>query len=128
MEELFAKGAKNEGIADEIELLTFLIEKWDAEHNTFDEVDPVRLLHSLMEDHQMRAKYLVELLGISKGFVSDILHYRKGLSKEVIRKLAEGFKVRQEAFNRPYPLKVAEIGQVHTSSVIVKRKKTAQGT
>jgi HTH-type transcriptional regulator/antitoxin HigA len=125
LEKLLDTKHKTGAINDEIELLTFLIEKWDAEHNTFDEVDPVRLLHSLMEDHQMRAKDLVELLGISKGYVSDILRYRKGLSKEVIRKLAERFKVRQEAFNRPYPLKVAEIGQVHTPNVLIKRKKTA---
>jgi HTH-type transcriptional regulator/antitoxin HigA len=108
LEQLLAKGAKNKGFADEIELLTFLIEKWDAEHNTFGEVDPVRLLHSLMEDHQLKAKDLVGLLGISKGYVSDILNYKKGLSKEVIRKLAEKFKLRQEAFNRPYILRVSK--------------------
>ena len=55
----------------------------------------------------MKAKDLVNLLGVSKGYVSDILHYKKGLSKEVIRKLAERFKVSQEAFNRPYPLHAA---------------------
>ncbi|MDP4265541.1 MAG: helix-turn-helix domain-containing protein [Bacteroidota bacterium] len=85
-------------------LLTLLIEKWDAEHNSFREVDPVRLLHSLMEDHNMKAKDLVELLDVSKGYISDILHYKKGLSKEVIRKLAAHFKTSQEAFNRPYKL------------------------
>lgn len=37
--------------------------------------------------------------------MSDILNYKKGLSKEVIRKLATHFKVRQEAFDRPYKLK-----------------------
>lgn len=44
------------------------------------------------------------ILGIGKGYVSDILNYKKGLSKDVIRKLADHFKVRQEAFNRPYKL------------------------
>ena len=33
-----------------------------------------------------------------------MLNYKKGLSKQVIRKLADHFKVRQEAFNRPYKL------------------------
>ncbi len=42
--------------------------------------------------------------GISKGYISDILHYKKGLSKELIRKLAVHFKVSQGAFNRPYKL------------------------
>ena len=89
---------------DEIDLLTLLIEKYDEEHNTFNEVDPIRLLRSFMEDHHLSATALSDMLGVSKGYVSDILNYKKGLSKEVIRKLAEHFKVRQDAFNRPYPL------------------------
>ena len=86
------------------DLLTVLIEKWDAEHNTFDKLDPIRLLQSFMQDHKLKSKDLVEILGVSKGYVSEILHYKKGLSKEVIRRLAEYFKVSQEAFNRPYKL------------------------
>jgi HTH-type transcriptional regulator/antitoxin HigA len=89
---------------DEIDLLTLLIETWDAAHNTFEDTDPLQLLRSLMEDHKMKAKDMVELLGTSKGYVSDILNYKKGLSKDVIRKLAAHFKVTQEAFNRPYKL------------------------
>jgi HTH-type transcriptional regulator/antitoxin HigA len=54
---------------------------------------------------ELKAKDLADWLGMSKGYVSDILHYKKGLSKEVIRKLAERFKIRQDAFNRPYNLK-----------------------
>jgi HTH-type transcriptional regulator/antitoxin HigA len=89
---------------DEIELLTVLIEKYDSEKNTLKESDPVVVLQSLMQDHQMKAKDLVMLLNVSKGYVSDILHYRKGMSKDVIRKLADHFKVNQKAFNRPYAL------------------------
>ena len=92
---------------DEIDLITLLIEKYDDEHNTFQEVDPIKLLRSFMEDHDLSATSLSNLLEVSKGYVSDILNYKKGLSKEIIRKLAEHFKVRQEAFNRPYPLKSA---------------------
>jgi len=66
--------------------------------------DPIALLRSFMHDHHLKAQDLVTILEISKGYVSDILHYKKGLSKEVIRKLSEYFKVRQEAFNRPYKL------------------------
>jgi HTH-type transcriptional regulator/antitoxin HigA len=105
LEGLLDGGSKDKSVVDEIDLLTLLIEKWDEEHSTLKEVDPIRLLQSFMEDHKMKAKDLVNLLGVSKGYVSDILHYKKGLSKEVIRKLAERFKVSQEAFNRPYQLK-----------------------
>ena len=95
-----------EGNEDEIDLLTLLIETYDHEHHSFESFDPVQLLKSLMEDHQMKAKDLVQLLGVSKGLVSDILNYKKGFSKEVIRKLADHFKLNQEAFNRPYALKI----------------------
>lgn len=105
LEELVLKGANDRNTKDEIDLLTLLIEKWDAEHNSFQELDPIQLLQSLMKDQQLKAKDLVAILGISKGYVSDILHYRKGLSKAVIRKLADRFKMAQEAFNRPYQLK-----------------------
>src|SRR5665213_57655 len=113
LEMLVFSGAKGRTTKDEIDLLTLLIEKWDAEHNTFDEMDPVRLLHSLMNGQNMKAKDLAELLDISKGYVSDILNYKKGLSKDTIRKLAARFKVSQEAFNRPYKLVIPQNTQVH---------------
>ena len=94
----------NTSDADEIELLTYLIEKWDNEHNKFEELNPIELLHELMFQHNLKAKDLVEILGISKGLISDILHYKKGLSKEIIRKLSAHFSLSQEAFNRPYKL------------------------
>lgn len=93
-----------EQVQDEIDLLTLLIEKYDENGNTFNENDPISLLHSFLKDHNLKAQDLTTILGISKGYVSDILNYKKGLSKEVIRKLAIYFKVRQEAFNRPYKL------------------------
>lgn len=118
LEKLIFSGSKDRNTKDEIDLLTLLIEKWDAAHNTFDEADPVQLLHSLMADHNMKAKDLVDLLEVSKGYVSDILHYKKGLSKEVIRKLANHFKVSQEAFNRPYKLIVPENSHFRNASVM----------
>jgi HTH-type transcriptional regulator/antitoxin HigA len=77
LEDLLEKGVINKAIQDEVDLLTLLIETWDSEHNSFEEVDPIRLLHSLMEEHHMKAKDLVDLLGISKGYVSEILNYKK---------------------------------------------------
>ncbi len=54
--------------------------KWDAEHNSFNKVDPVTLLNSFMQEQNMKATHLVKLLGVSKGYVSEIsliyLHYQ----------------------------------------------------
>lgn len=99
---------------DEIDLLTLLIEKWDADHNTLKDFAPIDLLKALMDEHSLKAKDLVDVLGLSKGTVSKILNCHKGLSKETIRKLADFFKVSQEAFNRPYKLKNKESESFHS--------------
>ena len=108
LEGLVFSGSKARGTKDEIALVTVLIEKWDMEHNSFQELDPVQLLHSLMEDHNLKAKDLVDILGVSKGYISDILNYKKGFSKDIIRMLAHYFKINQEAFNRPYGLSISD--------------------
>ncbi|MEO6833914.1 MAG: transcriptional regulator, partial [Chitinophagaceae bacterium] len=77
LEELVFSGSKNENTQDEIDLLTLLIEKWDEEQIAAIDIDPIQLLHSFLKDHSLKSKDLVTILGISKGYVSDILHYKK---------------------------------------------------
>lgn len=121
LEQLVFLKTGNQNTKDEIDLLTVLIEKWDSDHIADKELDPIQLLRSMMEEHELKATDLVHILQISKGYVSDILNYKKGLSKEVIRKLAGYFKLSQEAFNRPYQLNVgtkarsAKVTRRHTS-------------
>lgn len=103
LEELVFKNIKSS--EDQIELLTLLIEKWDSDNFIISESDPIKLLKSLMKEHNLKAKDLTEILDLSKGTISKILNYRKGISKETIRKLSKYFSLRQEAFNRPYKLK-----------------------
>lgn len=93
-------------LLDLIDTITLLIEKYDQENSQLKEVDPVQLLKSLMQENRLKQKNLADLLKISKGHLSDILNYKKGLSKNVIRILSERFKVNQSAFNRPYKLSV----------------------
>lgn len=102
LEKLVLKNEKE--TKDEIELLTLLIEKWDTDHNTFNESDPVELIKALMAEHDLKAKDLADVLNLSKGTISKVLNYQKGLSKSTIRKLSDYFKLSQEAFNRPYKL------------------------
>jgi HTH-type transcriptional regulator/antitoxin HigA len=96
---------------DAIELLTLLIEKWDEAHNNFSETDPVELLDYLMKENKVKGVDLAKELEISKSLVSDILNYRRALSRDIIRKLAARFKVSQELFNRPYKLISAPTAQ-----------------
>ncbi len=116
LEDLVFQKSKSVRTKDEIELLTLLIENWDQEHGQFKDLDPVALLKSLMDAHHIKAIALSGMLGISRGYMSDILHYKKGLSKEVIRKLSSLFKLRQDAFNRAYDLKLKQRYQLQISS------------
>ncbi len=104
LEVLVSVDAKSKETKEEIELLTLLIDKWSAANDSFDDVDPIILLRSLMEQRDLKARDLVDILGVSKGLISDILNYKKGLSKEIVRSLSKHFKVSQEAFNRSYKL------------------------
>jgi HTH-type transcriptional regulator/antitoxin HigA len=82
--------------------LTLLIETYDKQKSHFRNLDPVQLLKSLLAEHKMKAADLARKLQVSEGLVSDILKYKKGMSKKTIRAVAELFKMQQEAFNRPY--------------------------
>jgi HTH-type transcriptional regulator/antitoxin HigA len=118
LEQLLAGNDQSTASFDQIELLTLLIERWDSKNDTFNDVDPIELIHSLMLNHKLKAKDLTEILGVSKGLVSDILNYKKGLSKDIIRSLSAYFKVSQEAFNRPYRLKNPVNSHLRNASVM----------
>ena len=118
VEALTDSGKKTISVQDEIELLTFLIEKYDEEHNSFQLLNPIELLKGLMKDHKMKSVDLARLLQISEGLVSDMLNYKKSLSKDTIRILSEKFKVNQVAFNRAYEL--------HTKTSIVTKMEKAR--
>ena len=111
-----------EQLIDLIDTIVLLIERYDEEHTQLNEIDPIQLLKSLMNDNSIKQKDLAELLHVSKGHLSDILNYKKGLSKNVIRILSERFKVRQSAFNRPYKLSV-EVNRHYRNANMMNTKK-----
>ncbi len=122
LEILIDGGRKSQYVQEQIEILELLIEHYDNKHNTFDEVSPIDLLKGLMTDHKLKSNDIAKLLQVSEGLVSDILHGKKGLSKETIRILSNHFKLRQEAFNRPYPLKSLPTSK--KSTVLTKKLKS----
>ncbi len=89
---------------DEVELLQLLIEHWEASIKIPKAKDPINLLKCLMKENDLKAKDLVPILNLSKGTVSKILNYKKGLSKNSIRKLSEYFKLNQKELNKAYSL------------------------
>ena len=91
---------------DEIELLEILIEEYDNREKTFTtRMNPVELLTSILEEEQISKAELARAMGTSRQLISDILRYRRNISKEMVSKLSEHFKMRPEAFSRQYKLK-----------------------
>ena len=91
---------------DKIELLGVLIEEYDRRSNPFEKtMNPVELLNSMLDDEQISKSQLARELGTSRQLISDILRYRRNISKDMVTKLSTFFKMRPEAFSRPYVLK-----------------------
>jgi HTH-type transcriptional regulator/antitoxin HigA len=126
LEELVMAKKKTRHHQDAIDLLTLLIGKWDEDHNSFSEVNPVEALEFLMNENGLKGVDLANELGVSKSLISDILHYRRGFSREIIRKLADRFKVSQELFNRPYIRVVPANGPKQDAASSGSRKKAGE--
>ena len=76
-----------------------------------------------MTDHKLNPTELSKILNLTKGTISKMLNYNKGLSKETIRNLSTYFKLNQEIFNQPYKLK-NEINPNHKNASLMNTKKT----
>jgi HTH-type transcriptional regulator / antitoxin HigA len=104
LEELVSS-EKNADKQEDIELLTLLIEDWDERNRLSPKLDPVQILQTLMDEHHINQSELANIAGVGKSYTSEILSYKKRMSKKVIRNIANYFKIRQEALNKPYALK-----------------------
>jgi HTH-type transcriptional regulator/antitoxin HigA len=122
LEKLLGKKKPTKADLELIELIELLLDNWDRKRVNVKGNDPIELLKSFMSDHQMSNNDLAGLLDLSKGAISQILNYKRGLSKDVIRKLADTFKVTQEAFNRPYEL-IVEGNKGHKNEKMMNTKK-----
>lgn len=108
LEELLLSGDAE--IIDEIELLEILIQNYDQriQDQTIAELDPVGLLKSLLEDFDLSQSEFARKIVVSRQIISDILNYRRRISKDLVIKFAEFFSMQQEAFSRPYELNISE--------------------
>jgi HTH-type transcriptional regulator / antitoxin HigA len=104
--ELDTQQKRSKDEKDEFELLELLANHWEEKFYQKYKMEPIKLLKYLMDNQNLSNNDLADVLGIGKSAVSQILSYKKGLSKGVIRKLSERFKLSQEAFNRNYELRL----------------------
>lgn len=91
---------------DEIELIEVLID--DYEKRTIDappELDPVQIIDYLLKENNISKSQLAKELKVSRQLITDIMNYRRNISKSMILKLSNRFKMNQSAFSRTYKLK-----------------------
>lgn len=88
----------------EIDYLSMLIEAYEEKHFHIGQPNPVEYLKYVLENKNMKQQDLVNLLGISKGTLSNILNYRKKLSIEMIRALHNRLKIPYDILMEDYEL------------------------
>lgn len=94
---------------DELELLEILIDEFDNRKSGYKKkLNPVELLNSIMQDENISKADLARDLNTTRQLISDILRYRRNISKNMVTKLSERFAMRPEAFSRPYKLKMSK--------------------
>ena len=93
--------------ADQLDVLTLLIEHYERTHFPIEDPDPIGLLEHVMEARALTRKDLEPYLG-PRGRVSDILNRVRPLSLDMIRRLAHGLNLPVGVLIQPYPLRHAD--------------------
>jgi HTH-type transcriptional regulator/antitoxin HigA len=98
LEELDRKGnrmtAAERRMAD---LLTLLIEDFEEKHYALKAGSPVDVLNELMQANDLKQKDLLDVFG-TPSIVSEVLHGKRHLTTEHIRRLSRRFHVSPEVF------------------------------
>lgn len=78
--------------ADELEVLSLLVEAYESEHHAIDPPDPVEAILFRMEQAGLTRKDLEPYIG-SRARVSEILNRRRPLTLAMIRRLRDGLGI-----------------------------------
>jgi len=91
---------------DELEVLTTLVEAYEAQHYLIDAPDPIEAIKFRMEQEGLKQKDLVNIVG-SKSRVSEILNRKRKLTLEMIRNLHKHLHIPIESLFLDYKTKSA---------------------
>jgi HTH-type transcriptional regulator / antitoxin HigA len=98
LEELDRKGNRMTAAERRMaELLTLLIEDFEEKHYALKTSSPVEVLGELMEANKLKQKDLLDVFG-TPSIVSEVLHGKRQLTTEHIRRLSRRFHVSPEVF------------------------------
>ena len=81
---------------DRLDVLTTLVEAWEAKHYPLDEPDPIAAIRYHMDQHGLVAKDLVPFVG-SRRRVYDVLNRKRRLSLKMVWKLHKGLDIPAES-------------------------------
>jgi HTH-type transcriptional regulator / antitoxin HigA len=79
------------------ELLTLLIEDFEEKHYALKAVSPIDVLNELMLANNLKQKDMLEIFG-TPSIISEVLHGKRQLTTEHIRRLSRRFQVSPEVF------------------------------
>lgn len=91
---------------EEIELIEILINEFESREIDYKkDLNPVELLDYILTEDNISQAQIARELKVSRQLISDILMYRRNISKSMVMKLARRFKMQPNAFSREYELK-----------------------
>jgi HTH-type transcriptional regulator/antitoxin HigA len=93
----------NTAEGDRLDVLTTLIEAYEQEHHPIATPDPIEAIMYSMESRGFSRRDLEVFIG-GRGRVSEILHRKRPLTLEMIRKLHDGLGIPAEILIQPYPI------------------------
>jgi HTH-type transcriptional regulator/antitoxin HigA len=90
--------------ADQLELLSMLVEVYEKQHFPIEAPDPIDFLNYVMETRGLARKDLEPYIG-PRGRVSDILNRVRPLTLDMIRRLSSGLGLPATVLIQDYPLR-----------------------
>lgn len=93
MDRLLAKSELDAGEETYLDALSDLVAVYEDEHHAIEPSSDAEMLRHLVESKGVTQAQLSQETGIAKSTISEVLAGKKPFSRQVIRKLAEYFKV-----------------------------------
>jgi HTH-type transcriptional regulator/antitoxin HigA len=93
MDRLLAKGKLDVGEETYLDALSDLVGVYEDEHHALEPASDADMLRHLLEAKDVTQAQLSQEAGIAKSTISEILAGKRPFSRQMIRKLADYFKV-----------------------------------
>ena len=88
---------------DELEVLSTLIEAYEAKHYQIDAPDPIEAIKFRMEQEGLKQKDIAKLFG-NKVRVSEVLNKKRRLTLNMIRNIHQTLKIPYESLVKNYEI------------------------